>query len=229
MPDALVLSAPGNLSAPLPNTPRRLHAFPIVAPTRRWVVSQSQVAIGANLASVASVDGASPFTQPTAANQPTLERTNNIYGAKFDATDDIMGTPGGTITDAAYTIIAIVRATPVTNGKAMLNFRGNFFGLTGAGILRLRGTADVTPPGQSAINTGWHFVACVINGANSICRLDSATATGDPGVQTTTTTLATAGGPSFSFAEIAHFNSALTDAQLQSIRTELKKVYTTLP
>lgn len=230
MVNALVITAPDNLSAPLAGTPRRLHTFPQVTPTRRWVASQlASPAIGGNVASWPALDASATFVQATAGQQPTLERVNNVYGVKFDAVDDIMGAGNGSAPDTAYSVIAVLRTPVVTAGKAMLNFRGNFFGLNASSIVRLRGSADLTPAGAPAIDTGLHFIAAVINGASSICRYDSYVATGDPGVQTTSTQLAMASGCSSAFAEIAYFNTALSDAQLQAIRTDLKKVYLTLP
>ena len=76
---------------------------------------------------------------------------------------------------------------------------------------------------------GLHFIGGVCNGSSSILRVDASTATGSVGTVTATGQIASATAPNASFAEIAYFNSALTDAQLQAIRTGLKTIYPTLP
>lgn len=230
MPDALVITAPGNLSAPSATTPRRLHTFPgLVAPQRRFVASQVQALPGDTLNTWTDLSGGMTFNDPGAGKRPTLERVNNIYGVKFDDVDDIAGTGNNSLTASTFTVVTVARMAPVANSKAILNFRGWYIGTDGAGKFRLFGTTTLTPSSAPVADTGLHFLAAVVDGAESIMRVDSHVATGDPGTPGATTQLATATAPGAAFAEIAVFDSVLTDAQLETIRAGLRRTYPTLP
>lgn len=228
MTDSLVITAPGNLSDPSAATPRRLTAFPgDIAPTRRWVASQLAKLPGDTVQPWPDLTGGLTLTQATSSKQPTLERVNNIYGVLFDNSDDIMGTGTSTVSDSVFSFVVVMRAASVVSGKSFLNLNGLVLGLSGT-TPKLRGTADLVTTAP-AIDTGLHFIGGVCNGSSSILRVDSATATGSVGTVTATGQIATATAPNAAFAEIAYFNSALTDAQLQAIRTGLKTIYPTLP
>lgn len=224
MATAVISQLAGNFATP-PAIAKRLYTYPgAVTPTRRFEASQLARSIGDAVSSLPDLTGGMTLSQAGASSLwPTLERVSNAWGLKFDGVDDIMGTGTNSFTDTVFSIVLVARLNASTvTGKTALNPNGFQIGTDSSGW-KVTGSTTIKPASQPALDAGWHFIGFVRNGASSIMRFDSTVVTGDPGTPTASNQIATSPSCAQSLSHLSVFSgTALTDAQLQAIRTGFK-------
>lgn len=240
MADALIIKAPGTLSAP-GSAPRIIPTLPVAGAVRRYVAASLTQDDSSTVASWPDFLGGAALTQSTPAACPTFDVDDGgTPSVILDGTDDFM-TAEYTGATSAHTVIlwARMRSLPASSAYffyASLRQTSSPFSLSlfsTTGVLTAFGTNPVGSTGTTVTvdTTNYHMVAFIIKGAGSTVIKDTTVYSGaDSGALHSPNTVrlgknSTGGVSPLSVKELIVYPSALTTGEVETTRAFLADLY----
>lgn len=241
MADSTLISAGGALTGPL-TPPLYIPTLPIAGAVRRYITRYLTGSNGDAVASFPDLGSENvPLAQSSSSRRPLIAADTGYRVITFDGTDDNLNavfTAQNPISTDSYTMYVVAKL-PAFDGAQYIPWSlaqrrplmasgansGALYGATGS-------TSSIT------FTPGWHFCAMQIL-ANSTAKWTiDGTVVGPTTFGTAANSLITVGGFSatdstyagaISLAEAGVYRSALSDANVASLRTYLKTIYSFLP
>lgn len=211
--------------------PQVIHALPVTNHLTRHVASLSGVATGAAVPSLKRVGGGAVLSQADATAQPLKKVDGAKTYAEFDGTNDRMTT---TLAARPKTFVAVARyrAQPASGSWPLVAVKNSSNGNLSV-IQRASNGSLVLVQGGTFVSTlnpgtGWHVIIGVIDGANSLLRIDD-NAEQASTIATNTGTAATLvlgeTTSKIDVAELVTYEAVLTAQERADTVTRLRAVY----
>jgi len=169
----------------------------------------------------------------TAAGGPVFNVESSVSSVLLDGVDDQLSETT-TALNQPTTTITVGRYVVGAASKPWVGAATNLHAITATSASKWSVNAGTSLAHTASIDTGWHMVAAVFNGTSTIIYVDGVAVTGTGGTNARAGTRIGANSGQTAFANMkftmtAQYGTAMTTADLDSMRSILKTRYPVLP
>lgn len=204
-----------------------LHTLSVSGFDNRYAASEVEDPVGTAVASWQDFGPASkPLAQNSASARPVLATEDGIQCVSFDGVDDALYATSFSATEAEpLTVVMVAKLPWPTATKTIINASSRKLLRGATGNLTMSRTGTLA---NTSSTDGWHFYASVFDNTAARNHIDGSVTTGTIGTSTPTSGLTVGGSSRAHIAEFLVYRGALTEAQVASLRADMKAEYPTL-